>query len=402
MPIYFYTARDVTGRLQKGTVEASNQKEAAGLIREKQLLPISLTEPKKAPFLLIRERMVKVSFGDIVNFTRQLSTMVTAGLQIQEAISLLKIQTTNSAMIKMLSHISREIQGGGNLASALLRFPRNFSTTYVALVRAGEASGTLDKVLERLADNLEKDLEFRSKVRGAMIYPAIILVAMVIVFALLMIVVVPKLTALYVDFGAELPLPTRILQFISDAMVRLWWLIAIIILIGLRAFNYWKKTESGRKTWEAFILRIPLIGKLMQEIILVEFTRTLGLLTSAGVHILESLNILIDSMTNIHFQLALKEIAKKVEKGMPMGQLFAQYPIFPPILAQMVKVGEETGKMDESLIKLSTYFERESDHVVKGLTTAIEPFIMIVLGVGVGFVIFAIITPIYNLTNQFQ
>jgi type IV pilus assembly protein PilC len=135
---------------------------------------------------------------------------------------------------------------------------------------------------------------------------------------------------------------------------------------------------------------------------LVEFTRTLGLLTGAGVHILESLNILVDSMDNIHFQNALKEITKKVEKGMPMGQLFAQYQIFPPILAQMIKVGEETGKMDESLVKLSVYFERESDHVVKGLTTAIEPIIMVILGVGVGFIIFAIITPIYNLTNQFQ
>ena len=402
MPIYFYTARDQSGRLQKGTVEAGSQKEAAGLIRDKGLLPITLTEPKKARLRFALEHLAKISLSDIVNFTRQLSTMVLAGLQIQEAIGLLKVQTTNSAMVKMLTGISREIQGGGNLASAVARYPRYFSTTYIALVRAGESSGTLDRVLERLADNMEKDLEFRSKVKGAMIYPTIILLAMVAVFTILMVVVVPKLTALYVDFGAELPLATRILQFISDTLVRWWWIVLILALIGFRIFRQWKRTDAGRRTWDGFVLRLPLLGKLQQEILLVEFTRTLGLLTGAGVHILESLDILIDSLNNIHYQDALKEITKKVEKGMPMGQLFAQYPIFPPILAQMIKVGEETGKMDESLIKLSVYFERESDHVVKGLTTAIEPFIMIVLGVGVGFIVFAIITPIYNITSQFK
>jgi len=402
LPIYFYTARDQSGRLQKGTVEAGSQKEAAGLIRDKGLLPITLTEPKKARLRFALEHLAKISLSDIVNFTRQLSTMVLAGLQIQEAIGLLKVQTTNSAMVKMLTGISREIQGGGNLASAVARYPRYFSTTYIALVRAGESSGTLDRVLERLADNMEKDLEFRSKVKGAMIYPTIILLAMVAVFTILMVVVVPKLTALYVDFGAELPLATRILQFISDTLVRWWWIVLILALIGFRIFRQWKRTDAGRRTWDGFVLRLPLLGKLQQEILLVEFTRTLGLLTGAGVHILESLDILIDSLNNIHYQDALKEITKKVEKGMPMGQLFAQYPIFPPILAQMIKVGEETGKMDESLIKLSVYFERESDHVVKGLTTAIEPFIMIVLGVGVGFIVFAIITPIYNITSQFK
>lgn len=402
MSIYYYTARDQSGRLQKGTVEAGSQKEAAGLIRDKGLLPITLTEPKKAPLRFALEHLAKISFGDIVNFTRQLSTMVLAGLQIQEAIALLKVQTTNSAMVKMLTGISREIQGGGNLASAVARYPRYFSITYIALVRAGESSGTLDQVLERLADNMEKDLEFRSKVKGAMIYPTIILLAMVAVFTILMIVVVPKLTALYVDFGAELPLATRILQFISDTLVKWWWIVLILAGIGFKIFRQWKRTDVGRRSWDGFILRLPLLGKLQQEILLVEFTRTLGLLTGAGVHILESLNILIDSLNNIHYQDALKEITKKVEKGMPMGQLFAQYPIFPPILAQMIKVGEETGKMDESLVKLSVYFERESDHVVKGLTTAIEPFIMIILGVGVGFIVFAIITPIYNLTSQFK
>ena len=402
MPLYKYTARDVTGKIVKGRVEATNEREAVGLIRERELFLTNLDLIKKTEFSLSLNKLRGISFKDIVNITRQLATMITAGLQIPEALELLRNQSTNPVLTDMLNKIGRDIQGGNNLGSALIKYPRQFPPTYIALIRAGESSGTLDKVLTRLADNLEKDLEFRSKVRGALIYPTIILVAMVVVFAILMTVVVPKLTELYVDFGQDLPLQTRILQAISNFSVRFWWLVLIVVIVGFNLFRQWKKTNLGRHIWDGFLLRIPLFGELQKEIILVEFTRTLGMLVGAGVHILDSLNILVESLGNIHYQEALKEITKKVEKGLPLGQLFAQYQIFPPILSQMVKVGEETGRMDESLIKLSSYFESESDHTVKGLTTAIEPLIMVILGVGVGFIVFAIITPIYSLTSNFK
>ncbi len=402
MPVYKYDARDHAGKSVRGTVEAGSEREASGLVREKGLFLTRLAEIKKNTFTPSLNFLIRITFSDIAAFTRQLSTMATAGLQIPEALNLLKTQSSNGKLNEVIGKIYRDIQGGATLASALLKYPKYFSTTYVALVRAGESSGTLDKVLGRLADNLEKDQEFRSKVRGALIYPAIILSAMVVVFAILMIVVVPKLTELYVSFGSDLPLATRILQAISDFSVKFWWLILIGTVVFQRLFVKWKATNLGRHIWDDFTLKIPLIGPLQKQIILVEFTRTLGLLAGAGVHILDSLNILITSLPNIHYQEALKDISKKVEKGLPMGQLFAQYAIFPPILAQMVKVGEETGKMDESLIKLSNYFESESDNTVKGLTTAIEPFIMIVLGLGVGFIVFAIITPIYQLTSSFK
>lgn len=402
MPEYTYTARDNGGKVVSGKVEASTEREAAGLIRERALFLTGLNLITKNTISFSLNRFQRVSFGDIVNVTRQMSTMVTAGLQIPEAISLLKNQSTNVAFNDMLTKIYRDLQAGGNFANALEKNPKQFSSTYVALVRAGESSGTLDRVLARLADNLEKDQEFRSRVKSALIYPAIILAAMVIVFGVLMTVVVPKLTELYVDFGADLPLPTRILQGISNFSVRFWWLIIILSVAGYVAFQKWRKTLVGRHLWDGLMLRIPLFGQLQKQIILVEFTRTLGMLVGSGVHILDSLNILVTSLENIHYQEALKDITKKVEKGLPLGTLFAQYSIFPPILAQMVKVGEETGKMDESLIKLSAYFESESDHTVKGLTTAIEPLIMIILGVGVGFIVFAIITPIYNLTSNFK
>ncbi len=401
MPVYNYLARDKTGKQIRGIVEANDEKEAAVLIRDRQLFLTQLS-PHQKGLTATFTKFSRVSFNDVVNLTRQLSTMINAGLQIQEVITLLRSQSNNPALSEILTKISRDIQGGGTLSSALAKYPKQFSQIYLALVKAGESSGTLDKVLLRLADNLEKDQEFRGKVKGAMVYPAIITVAMVAVFAVLMTVVVPKLTELYVDFEAELPLSTRILQAISNFMVHFWWALLIVIVVGGKLFQKWIASPVGKPFWDAFVLRIPLFGQLQKQIILVEFTRTLGMLVGAGVHILDSLNILTDSLTNIHYQNALKDIAKKVEKGFPLGALFAQYPIFPPILAQMVKVGEETGKMDESLLKLSTYFERESDQTVKGLTTAIEPLIMIVLGVGVGFIVFAIITPIYNLTTQIK
>ena len=282
------------------------------------------------------------------------------------------------------------------------KYPQHFSTTYIALIRAGESSGTLDMVLNRLADNLEKDQEFSATVKGAMVYPAIIFIVMIIVFIILMTAVVPKLTELFSQFGSDLPLQTRILQWVSDFFVKFWWLVVIIGVGGWTLFLKWKKTISGRHIWDAIVLKLPIFGPLSKQIILVEFTRTLGMLVGSGVHILDSLNIMVKSVDNIHYQEAIQDIAKKVEKGLPLGQLFAQYPMFPPILAQMVRVGEETGKMDESLIKISTYFERESDHTVKTLTTALEPVIMIILAVGVGFIVFSIITPIYNLTSQFK
>lgn len=401
MQVFAYSAREKTGRPVRGSVEAGSEQEAVALIRERGLFLTGLTPEKRSISFNLR-RLQTVSFTDVVGFTRQLSTMVTAGLQLQEALTLLKMQATNPAMNDMLSKISREIQAGGNLSSALSKFPRQFSPTYVVLVKAGESSGTLDTVLLRLADNLEKDQEFRARVRDAMVYPAIILITMVIVFIILMIAVVPRLTELYVDFGVDLPLATRILQMISDTTVRFWWLMILVSVGGWQLFRKWRATDAGQHLWDAFTLRLPLLGPLQKQIILVEFTRTLGMLVGAGVHILDSLSILVESLTNVHYRDALKEITKKVEKGFPLGILFAQYDIFPPILAQMIRVGEETGKMDESLIKLSVYFERESDHAVKALTTTIEPLIMIVLGISVGFIVFAIITPIYNLTAQFK
>jgi len=386
-----------------GLVEAASSSQATQLLRDKQLFVVHLTETKeRMSFATFMARFKKVKFGDIVNFTRQLSTMIVAGLSLPESLTILRTQTTNPAFSRVLLDIEHQIVGGGNLGDSLAKYPDQFSSIYIALVRAGESSGTLDKVLTRLAETLEAQREFRSKVAGAMIYPVIIVIGMGAVVMIMMTVVVPKLTELYKDFGISLPVSTQILISLSGFFVRFWWLIIAASVGGFIGFSKWRKTPVGERIIDTLILRVPLFGELQKKVILVEFTRTLAMLISAGIHILEGLNILRASLGNVLFRDAIADISKKVEKGFPLGDSFAQYAIFPPIVSQMMKVGEETGKMDDTLSKLSTYFETESEHLVKGLTTAIEPIIMVVLGVGVGFIVISVITPIYNLTSQFK
>lgn len=403
MPIYNYKSKDPTGRAVSGLVEAPNEQSAAKLLREKELFVTSLVEQKqKFNIAILLNKFKRVGFNEVVNFTRQLSTMVTAGLSLPEALTILRTQTTNPTFAQILIDVEHQIVGGGNLADSLSKHPQIFSPIYIALVRAGESSGTLDKVLNRMAETLESQREFRSKVRGAMIYPVIILLGMAGVIFVMMTVVIPRLTDLYQDFGIELPFTTQLLIAVSNLFVNFWWLM-IGGAIGLGwLFNKWRKTPVGELTIDTIILKLPIFGELQKKIILVDFTRTLGMLIASGIHILDGLQILKDSLGNVLFRDAVFDIAKKVEKGFPMGQTFAQHDIFPPIVSQMIKVGEETGKMDETLVKVSRYFETESEHLVKGLTTAIEPIIMVVLGIGVGFIVISVVTPIYNLTNQIR
>lgn len=404
MAFFQYKARGKEGTMSSGLVEAPTAQSATQLLHDKGLFILTLEVSTKTPGQTSGSlsRFKKVKFADIVNFTRQLATMVTAGLSLPESLTILRTQTENPTFARILLDIEHAIVSGGNLADSLAKYPQYFSPIYLALIRAGESSGTLDKVLARLAETLEDQREFRSQVVGAMIYPIIILVGMAVVVMIMMTVVVPKLTDLYKDFGVSLPASTQLLMTTSGFFVRFWWLMIALGIGGTALFRKWRKTPVGEVAVDTIILKIPLFGELQRKVILVEFTRTLAMLISAGIHILDGLHVLKDSLGNVLFRNAVGEVAKKVEKGFPLGETFAQYPVFPPIVSQMMKVGEETGKLDDTLLKLSNYFKTESEHLVKGLTTAIEPIIMVVLGVGVGFIVISVITPIYNLTSQFK
>ncbi len=403
MALFQYKARNPEGKIITGLVEAPSESIASRLLHDKQLFVIGVSRSSEQfSFASFRQQFERIGFNDIVNFTRQLATMMTAGLSLPEALTILRSQTTNKVFAAMLQDVEHQVVSGGSLADSLAKYPKIFSNTYIALVRAGESSGTMDRVLMRLADILESQREFRSRVQGAMVYPIIIIIAMVAVVFIMMTVVVPKLTDLYKDFNMKLPLSTRMLMGVSSFFVHWWWLMILTIVGVVVFFQRWRKTPEGELVVDTLILKIPLFGDLQKKIMLVEFTRTLGMLIASGIHILEGLRILRESLDNVIFRNAITEIAKKVEKGFPLGDTFSQYEVFPPIVSQMMKVGEETGKLDDTLLRLSTYFETESDHLVKGLTTAIEPLIMVVLGVGVGFIVISVITPIYNLTSSFQ
>ncbi len=401
MKRYTYKAKDKSGKTVTGEVEASSEHAAAKLVRERGMLVLSIRLNFMSPLSFIKGFKDRITPSDVATFTRQFATMVAAGLPITEALLILRSQAKGS-MGKVVSQVLADVEGGEPLSKAFSKHPTVFTPTYIALMKSGEVGGVLDSVLVRLADDLEKQQEFKGKVKGALIYPAIIIVGMVIVAFIMMIFVIPRLTSLYSEFNAELPLPTRILIGISDAVIKFWPLTITALVGSFYGFKAYRKTVTGRRKTDELYFKIPIIGELQKQVILTELTRTLSLMVGAGVSILEALSITADVVGNVVLSDALKDVSKNVEKGLPVSFSFAKHPeAFPFILSQMVAVGEETGKMEEVLNKVSHVFEVESDQKVKALTSAVEPLVMVVLGLGVGFLVIAIILPIYNLTSQF-
>lgn len=395
-----YRAKDDQGKTVEGTIESNNQDAVIRSLRNKGLLIMSVKEEKQSEIGELMQRFQRVKTDDVVNFTRQLSTMISAGLPLTEALSILRVQSS-PAMGRIVTAVMERVEGGSTLADSMAEEPEVFSRVYIALVRAGEAAGVLDEVLKRLANTLEKQREFRSKTRGAMVYPAIILIGMFVVGLIMMVFVVPRMTEMYRDFGADLPLPTQILIGLSDFMVRFWYLFLLSLGLTFYFFTKWSKTEVGGVMIEETLMKMPIIGKLRIQMVMTEFARTMSLLISAGISILDALKITADAVGSKIIGNKMMEAANKVEKGQSLGVVLAEVQEFPPIVPQMMAVGEQTGKMDEILNKLADYFEGESETAVKTLTTAIEPLIMAVMGVGVGFLVMAVIMPIYNLTSQF-
>jgi type II secretory pathway component PulF len=395
-----YTAKDFNGKTVKGIVEAGSLKAAAGLLKEQSLIPITVLEEKKGVGLeAINAMLGRVTDSDITTFTRQLSTMITAGLPLTDALNLLKAQSS-TAFSNIIGAVLLDVQSGISLSVALAKHPKVFGKVYIALVKAGEAAGVMEKVLNRLADTAERGREFKGKVVGAMIYPVIILVGMVAVMLMMVVMVIPKMKDLYADFGEELPFATKMILAVSDFTINYWW----VLLAGTAGLVFLVRSaltsKTGQEIWGRWIFKLPVMGPLVRQTVLSEFTRTSALLLSAGVSVVESLRIVSESVGNVVVEKDIRRIANQVEKGFPVSISFSESEIFPPIIGQMVAVGEETGKLDDVLEKISHYFESESEQKIKGLTTAIEPIILMVMAVGIGFLLYAIIMPIYGITNK--
>ncbi len=401
MKKFIYRAITKDGKSITGEVEGLDKGQAAKLLRGKGLIVVSIKPKSGGPFGFIASFRNRIKSSEISNFTRQFSTMINAGLPVTESLSILRLQSSKSLQ-PIVAQILADVEDGSSLSTSMSRFPSVFGSTYIALIKAGEAGGVLDKVLLRLADNLEKDEEFRGKVRGALIYPAIIVGGLVVVSFIMMIFVIPRLTSLYTEFNADLPLPTKILIGISGLATRFWPLTLGGVAGGAWFFQRYKNTKAGKKQLDILYFKIPIIGELQRQIVLTELTRTLSLMVGAGVPILEGLSVTAGVVSNSVISDALKDAIAQIEKGFPIAYSFAKHPeAFPFILSQMIAIGEETGKMEDVLNKISHIFEVNSEQQVKALTAAIEPAVMIVLGLGVAFLVIAVILPIYNLTSSF-
>jgi type IV pilus assembly protein PilC len=404
---FSYSARDRSGVIQKGSVFAPDRAGASAALQGKGLTPILVKEmaaaaagASKGGVLDKLPMFNKVKLADKVIFTRQFSTMINAGVPIAQSLNILQKQSENKKLKEVVGEVSKQVTGGATLANALSAHPDVFSGIYVNMVKAGEAGGILDKVLDRLATQQEKDAEIISKVRGAMIYPGVVTTATVGAFFFLMTVIVPKLSAIFEDAGADLPIYTKILLAISHFLVKDWWMVIGGLVAAIVLFTRWHKTVAGRRLFDKFMLKAPIIGPILVKVNVARFARTFGSLMASGISVLDAINATKTALGSTVYQDELAAMGVKVKNGRPMSEHIRDSKNFPAIVGQMLAVGEETGKVDEILLKLAEFYEKEVDTVVAGLTSIIEPILMMVLGGMVGFIVISIFGPISDIGNH--
>lgn len=402
MPYFRYKAKNKDQETVEGVVQAAAQTIATGILADQGLTILSLRIERPNVFGQSLRIFNRIRGKDLVIFSRQLSVTVSASIPLVQGLRILIVQTSNPRFKMIISEVADDVEGGAKLSAALARHPNAFSKFYVSLVKSGEASGKLDEILLYLANQQEKDYDLTSKIRGAMIYPVFIFVGLLVVGTLMMIVVVPQLTAILQESGGELPLSTRILIGTSDFLTHFWWLLfsGIIGLSGLFYFII-NRTERGRYFWDLFKLRMPIFGSLSQKILLVRFTRSLHTLLAGGVSLSRSLEVVSEVTNNVIYQRLILETKRTVEGGHSIASEFSQSKEVPAMVSQMMRLGERTGRLDEILEKLADFYTREADNMITNLVTLLEPTVMIIMGIAAGVLVSAIILPIYNLAASF-
>ena len=400
---YNFKARDWNGKLVKGVLDLHDKSEALESIKNNGLVPLSVTEVKETVLKEIYKNVfAKIGIKQITTFTRQLSTMMTSGLSLTDSLSLLKNQMDKKTLMsEVLEYTLNNVRGGKSLADGLRKYKKYFGEAYVASVEAGEEAGVLEEVMSKLADNLEKQTEFQGKVKGAMIYPVIVIIGMIAVVIIMMIFVIPKLLGLFTDFGAELPASTKALMAMSGFFTKYWYIMFFLVAGIIFTLRIGKKNPKFRLKLDTYKLKIPIMGELNKKSLLADTIRTLSMLLSAGIPLVDALRIVSNVAGNTLYLNSYLQIAERVQKGFSIANSFEETGNFPVIVNQMVATGEATGKLDEILMRVSDYFSTEAEQSVKSLTSAIEPIIMIMLGLGVAFLVIAVMMPIYNLTSQF-
>lgn len=404
MANFAYSARGKDGLIQKGSVFANDRAAATASLTEKGLVPILVKEEKAGKggggLLESLKGSGRVKLQDKVIFSRQFATMINAGVPITQSLAILRDQSESKKLAAAAANIAKQVEGGSTLANALANHPDIFSQIYINMVRAGETGGLLDQVLDRLATQLEKDSEIVSKVRGALIYPSVLMMATVGAFFFLMTVIVPKLASVFADLGTQLPIYTRITLAISHFLVHQWYLVIGGVVAAIIVFLRWHHTENGKRTLDRLLLKAPIFGPILVKVNIARFARTFGSLMASGISVVDALNSTRLALNNSVYRDELADVAQKVKNGRPMSEPIRASKNFPAIVGQMLSVGEETGELDTILLKLATFYEGEVDTVISGLTSIIEPIIIIVLGGVVGFIIISVMGPISNLSSS--
>lgn len=403
MPVFTYTATDSDSQPSKGTISARDRKSALDSLKKQGLRVVSMQEAKRKGEIHFGGGRVKSK--DLVVFTRQLSTLVNAGVPLVKSLSTLQAQSESKVLKKDLAIVVQAVESGSSLADSLGAHPKTFSTIYVNMVRAGEEGGILDEVLKRLALQQEKDAAIRSKVKSAMTYPTVIAVITVVAFVFLMTNVMPKLGEIIRNIGGEdasLPIYTEILLSISDGMQTPAFMIAagVGVPMALILFQRFKKTPKGRYSWHSLLLKLPIIKTLITKVAIARFARTFSSLMGAGVSILQAISTTAGSIGNAVIEKELLDSAKAIQGGEQLSARLEESAVFPPLVSQMLAVGEETGQTDEVLVKVAEFYEEEVDAFVGALASIIEPVMIVVLGSVVGVIAASVFGPLANLTNQ--
>ena len=397
---FLYKVKDKTGKLVEGSLEAENAQLVVSKLRSMGFIPIeiqqqggtNLQRELKIPFLSDRVKLKEVAV-----FSRQFATMINSGLSLLRSLNILAEQTESKTLAEIVNQVRMDVERGASLSQALAKHPKAFNRLYVSMVKAGEVGGALDSVLMRLAETIEKQVELRRKVKSAMTYPVVVAALVLIIVTAMLLFVIPMFQNIYKQLGGKLPAPTQFLINVSNVCRKFWYVIFIAEGGGAYGFRRWINSEEGRKQWDAIKLRVPVFGKLVRKTALARFSRTLSALVRSGVPILESLDIVADTAGNHVVAEAVRDTQGAVKRGEPLSKKLEDHAVFPPMVVQMMAVGEETGALDEMLDKIADFYDQEVEATVDALTSLIEPLLIVVMGVCVGGMIISLYLPMFNI-----
>ncbi len=402
MSTYSYLALEPSGSRAKGELDGDNADAVSDLLRQRGMIPLSV-DLKRAAWNFEIKIFERVKARDMVIFSRQFSTMISSGMTVLRALSVLELQTENDKFKEVLAQVRTDVEGGASLSEAMEQHPRVFSRLFVALVHAGEIGGILEDALRRAADQLEKDDKLRRAVKSALIYPSVVISFAAIVVIALVAFLVPVFAGVLKDFNSDLPAITKITVGMSHAVTGYWWAGILVIAATVFAVRQYVRTEQGRRNKDKLFLRLPVkIGTIVQKVAIARWSRTLGTLAAAGVPLLQAVEITGRTSGNSVIEDAMDDVSESIRRGGTLSGPLREAPVFPPMVSHMVGVGEETGNLDEMLSKVADFYEDEVDAAVKGLMSILEPLLIVVIGAAVGFIVISMYLPLFAVYDSIK